>query len=127
MSDNTPEYEYERLSDLADSGELTQEKLQETLNKYAAALQQEFEDSTNKNPENIEEYTRNFFKNNIYAAAGQIVFLSNNSESDSIRLRASQFIVQQALADCHDDGDPIKDLLKELAKSPAPTPDQLAE
>ena len=115
--DPTPEYEYEKLSDLADAGELTQAKLQETLNAYASALQEEFKASTAQHPENVEEYTRDFFKKNVHSAAAQIVYLSNNAFSESVRLRAASMVVTEALKDSRADGDPIRDLLNELASN----------
>jgi 2-keto-4-pentenoate hydratase len=104
------------FDELNNDPELTQEKLQEKLNSYAEALRSEFEESTKESPENVEEYTRDFFKKNIHHAAAQIVWLAANSTSDSVRLRASQIVVSEALTDARADGDPIKDILAELAK-----------
>jgi len=117
---NTPENEpdYNELSDLADAGELTEEKLQEELNKYAQALAQEFEAQVVEAPENCEEYTRDFFKKNLPAAAAQIVFLSNNAYSESVKLNAAKFVVIEALANTKQDGDPVKQFLKQLSNVP---------
>jgi len=117
---NTPENEpdYNELSDLADAGELTEEKLQEELNKYAQALAQEFEAQVVEAPENCEEYTRDFFKKNLPAAAAQIVFLSNNAYSESVKLNAAKFVVTEALANTKQDGDPVKQFLKQLSNVP---------
>ena len=49
--------EFEQLSELADAGELTEERLQETLNSYAKAFQEEFANSVAKSPEDVEVYT----------------------------------------------------------------------
>jgi hypothetical protein len=114
-SDPTPDYEFEKLSDLADAGELTQENLQEMLNGYANALQQEFEANVAKSPDDVEVYTRDFFKKNVHSAAAQIVYLSNNAFSESVRLKAASLVITEALKDSRADGDPIRDLLKELA------------
>lgn len=94
---------------------------------YAKALQEEFareetQDTVLSGLEdpisNVEKYTRKFFRQNLPDAAAQIVWLSCNSTSDSIRLRASQFIVKEALEDARAEGDPIKDLLQSLSLTP---------
>ena len=94
---------------------------------YAKALQEEFQKedeqtdalSTLEDPvSNVEKYTRKFFRQNLPDAAAQIVWLSCNSSSDSIRLRASTFIVKEALEDARAEGDPIRDLLHSLAATP---------
>jgi hypothetical protein len=94
--------------------EVTEENLQQKLNEYAAAFRQEFEESTKNSPDNVEEYTRDFFKKNIHSAAAQIVWLSNNAASESVRLAASKLVVHEALTDARADGDPIKELLASL-------------
>jgi hypothetical protein len=95
--------------------------------KYAKALQEEFSKEDEENQalagledpvSNVEKYTRQFFRQNLPDAAAQIVWLSANSTSDSIRLRASTFIVKEALEDARAEGDPIKDLLQSLALTP---------
>ena len=97
---------------------LSDEALQAELHSYAQALRQEFELTQAKQADNettnVERYTRDFFKKNLAHAAAQIVWLSSNSTSDSIRLKASQFIVKEALAASIGDGDPIAELLREL-------------
>lgn len=100
--------------------------------KYALALQQEFQreaetsqdsiDHLDDPVSNVEKYTRKFFRQNLPDAAAQIVWLSANSTSDSIRLRASQFIVKEALEDARAEGDPIKDLLSSLQMTPTAPP-----
>jgi len=105
---------------------LSDEALQKELHSYAAALRQEFELQQNKTQthqedhQNVERYTRDFFKKNLAHAAAQIVWLSSNSTSDSIRLKASQFIVKEALAASRDDGDPISELLRSLQSPSQP-------
>jgi len=104
---------------------LSDEALQKELHSYAAALRQEFELSQSKtkddeSAQNVERYTRDFFKKNLAHAAAQIVWLSSNSTSDSIRLKASQFIVKEALAGAQADGDPISELLRSLQTSTQP-------
>lgn len=98
---------------------------------YAKALQEEFakedEQSTALSGlddpiSNVDKYTRKFFRQNLPDAAAQIVWLSANSTSDSIRLRASTFIVKEALEDARLEGDPIKDLLHSLQMTPTADP-----
>jgi hypothetical protein len=131
MEPHTPEDELpidQSLPDFdeLDKKDLTEESLQEELNKYRKAYQEEFESTvSNEGLENIEEYTREFFKKNITTAAAQIVFLSGNGETDSIKLRASKMVVDLALADAAADGDPIKQFLKSLQKSPTATPPEI--
>ena len=96
------------------------EELQAELHKYAKALREEFaraESPDDRAAENVEKYTRDFFKKNLATAAAQVVWLSANSTSDSVRLRACQIIIKEALEDARADGDPIKDLLSGLMKS----------
>jgi len=91
--------------------------LQAELANYKKALEQEFAshpDPADRAAENVEKYTRDFFKKHMASAAAQIVWLSANSTSDSVRLRACQIIVKEALEDARADGDPVKDLLKDL-------------
>jgi hypothetical protein len=101
--------------------------------KYADALHQEFAREQANDPDNtishlddpvsnVEKYTRKFFRQNLPDAAAQIVWLSANSTSDSIRLRASTFIVKEALEDARAEGDPIRDLLHELQMTPTADP-----
>lgn len=107
----------DEFDELNNDPELTQESLQEKLNSYAAAFRQEFEEKSKVAPENVEAYTKDFFKANIHSAAAQIVWLSNNADSESVRLQASKLVVQEALTDARADGDPIKDLLESLGKN----------
>jgi len=104
---------------------LSDEALQKELHSYAQALRQEFEDSQAKTQDNetqnVERYTRDFFKKNLAHAAAQIVWLSSNSTSDSIRLKASTFIVKEALAASANDGDPISELLRSLQSPTEPS------
>jgi hypothetical protein len=106
--------DYQELDKLADNGELTQETLQAKLNAYHEAYKQEFLEKTATSPENVEEYTRDFFKQNIHMAAAQIVWLAGNAESESVKLRASQLIVSEALVDDRASGDPIKNIIEGL-------------
>jgi len=100
------------------------EALQAELAKYKKALEEEFKshpDPADRAAENVEKYTRDFFKKHMASAAAQIVWLSANSTSDSVRLRACQIIVKEALEDARADGDPVKDLLKDLMENASTT------
>jgi hypothetical protein len=117
MSDepqSTDDSEFSELSQLADNGGLSAESFNQKLNSYAEAFRQEYEQSTKESPENVEQYTLDFFKKNIHSAAAQVVWLSNNADSETVRLSASKYVIDQALADGERDGDPIKDLLNSL-------------
>jgi hypothetical protein len=101
---------------------LSDKALSEELHKYAAAIRSEFELSQSKaitDETNVEKYTRDFFKKNLAHAAAQIVWLSSNSTSDSIRLKASMFIVKEAVAGSVAEGDPMAELFKQL-RMPVP-------
>lgn len=92
------------------------QKMGETeLQKYAKALQQEFEKKSAVEPDNVEVYLKEFWKANVHSAAAQIVWVSNHSTSDTARLAASKFIVQEAFAEEQAGQDPVRDLLKQLA------------
>jgi len=95
---------------------ITDESLQAELQSYAAALRAEFAtaQSTHSTPD-VEKHTRDFFKKNVQDAALQIVWLAHNSDSDSIRLKASTFIIKEAFDSSRADGDPIAELMRELA------------
>ena len=105
----------------------TDPEIKKMRENYAKALQEEFAREDEQTQElsgledpvsNVEKYTRKFFRQNLPDAAAQIVWLSANSSSDSIRLRASTFIVKEALEDARLEGDPIKDLLNSLKMTP---------
>jgi hypothetical protein len=113
---------FEELDSLADRGELTKESLQEELNKYVEAFQQEYETASQEQPENVEEFTRDFFKKNVPAAAAQIVWLANAAESENVRASMSKYVIEAAMATANADGDPIKELLSSLSKNDATSP-----
>lgn len=118
--------EFDKLNNNPD---LTEETLQETLNAYRLAMEQEFRAAAKaaETSESVQELTRNFFKDNCAHAAAQIAWLAMNAEGESIRLNASKYIIDKGLKDSADDGDPIKALLNELTNKPKPTPAEMIE
>lgn len=106
-------------SDKLDATGTHDEALQAELQSYAAALRSEFQEAQAKETApDVEKHTRDFFKKNVQDAALQVVWLAHNSDSDSIRLRASQFIIKEAFEEGTREGDPIKQLMNELTKQP---------
>jgi hypothetical protein len=105
--------EFERL--MGDD-DLTPEKLQTELNKYKEAYQQEYESSIESDPENIEEYTQEFFRSNVHLAAGQIMHLAMNADSETVRASCSKFVLDMALKESMASGDPVREMLKQLSK-----------
>jgi len=95
-----PDKDFDEL--MADE-DLTPEKLQAKLNDYHAAFEQEFTVAVEKSPDNVIEYTTDFFKKNVAMAAAQIVWLAGNAESETV-----------AGKDAKGDGDPFKKLFAEL-------------
>lgn len=109
----------EELKRLSESDELTEELVKEHLNAYAKALRQEFEDKTAEEPEQVELHTRNFFKKNVHSAAAQVVWLSGNAESETVRLNASKYIVSVAIEAEKDSEDPVAEIIKHLQANAA--------
>ena len=105
---------FEDLDKLAESGDLTRETLQEELQRYTKAYQQEFETSTKIDPDNVGEYTTDFFRKNVHQAAAQIVWLAANAESESVRGNMAKYVIEKATADSDREGNPIAALLKKL-------------
>jgi len=95
---------------------LSEPQTEAKLQAYRQAIEEEYETSLDSDPENVEEYTRDFFKKNIHMAAAQVVHLAGTAESETVRLNASKYIVEAALADSRADGDPIRDLMNKLTK-----------
>jgi hypothetical protein len=98
------------------------DSLQSQLARYRAAIEQEYalaeKAASAASTENLQVATRDFFKDNSAHAAAQIAWLAMNAESESVRLRASQYIIERGLADSAGDGDPIKQLLSDLTSRP---------
>lgn len=95
--------------------ELTEESLQQKLQKYHQAFEQEFNESVKSEPDKVTEQTLDYFKKEVPSAAAQIVWLAHNAESESVRKDCLKFVIQQGLSDARKDGDPIKKLMEELA------------
>lgn len=93
---------------------LPEDTAQRMLNNYSEALRSEFEMSIAVEPDNVPEYTHKFFREHVSIAAAQIVHLAVNAESDTVKFSASKFIVNAGMAEAMLEGDPIKDLLKQL-------------
>ena len=106
-----PDKDFDEL--MADE-DLTPEKLQAKLNDYHAAFEQEFTVAVEKSPDNVIEYTTDFFKKNVAMAAAQIVWLVGNAESETVRANCSKYVIEQAGKDATGDGDPFKKLFAEL-------------
>jgi hypothetical protein len=107
---------FDELDKLADSGKLD---LQKELAKYRKAYQEEFEESQKIAPDDAEQHTQDFFRKNLPELVAQVVWLAHNAESDAVRLSACKFGINEALKDSRAEGDPIKNLLKELGEKKA--------
>lgn len=94
--------------------------VQTELQKYAEAVRQEFAKSEQDRQEqlNKQTLTGEFFKGHVATAAAQLVWLSQNADSEAVRAACSKFIVNEANREATADGDPIRDLLKELKVAP---------
>jgi hypothetical protein len=100
--------------------------LQAELKKYQAAIKQEYENAVASgagDQSQLEEYTQEYFKKNINMAAAQIAWLAQNAESESVRMNASKYVIERALAQSAKDADPIKALLTEISNLPKPPPE----
>lgn len=117
---------FEELDAMADAGELDEATLMHELQKYQQAIKEEFEMSLKNAPvEDTEEYVRDFFRKNIASAAAQVAWLAIHSDSDSVKLNASKYMLAMAIDEANGEGDPIKNLLKDLQTKPAPTAEEL--
>jgi lipid II:glycine glycyltransferase (peptidoglycan interpeptide bridge formation enzyme) len=88
--------------------------LQAELSKYKTAMEEEFKLEAERDPENILDHTAQFFRAHVPSAAAQIQYLSENADSESVRLAACKMIIERGLAEGLAGGDPIKALLNEL-------------
>jgi hypothetical protein len=110
---------------------LTEEMAQSALKEYAAALREEFAEAQAKEaeekrrPQDVEKAARDLFRTHAEEAALQIVWLAQNSDSESIRLRASTTVLKEAFEEGRFEGDPIRDLINGLFETtPEPAPDK---
>jgi sigma54-dependent transcription regulator len=110
---------FEELDKLASEGNLTPDDLQLEIKRYTKAYQEEFEEAEaasndlSKTAENLET----FWKQNAVLAAGQIVYLAHNAESETVRANMLRFIVERAEEDSTRDGDPMAKILERLTSS----------
>lgn len=102
---------------IEDSELLTQDLLQSKLAEYQRAYQQEYESGITEttSDDDVKSITQDFFRRNVPAAAARIVWLANNSSSDSVQASCSKTVLQMAFDEEKDSGDPIKNLLRELS------------
>jgi hypothetical protein len=94
--------------------ELTAQEAEELLNNYHRAFREEFDAAIEESPDNVEELTRDFFKENAAMFAAQIAWLACKASSESVKLQASKIGLQFALEDSRADGDPVKELIRSL-------------
>lgn len=112
-----PSYE-----ELDSDPQLTEKSLQEKLNAYRKAHEQEFKLAASAEEEVIKA-TEDFFKKQTPDAAAQIVWLAHNAESETVQANMCKFIIQMGTQDAKRDGDPIKELLADLKKKPVSVSD----
>lgn len=84
------------------------------LHAYREAIEQEYQTKVANAPDDVDALTRDFFKKNAVAAAAQIVYLSQNAESETVRGSMSKYVIEKAVEDADKDGDPIRKLLEGL-------------
>ena len=116
MSEDTHSEEFERLYN---DPELNREKLQDEMTRYAKALAEEYELKSNVSPDNIEEYTEEFFRKNCHMAAAQIVWLAGNAESESVRGNMAKYILEAGMRNDDKNRDPVKDIIAGLMANDA--------
>lgn len=102
------------FNELNSGGDLTPEELNSALNEYATALRQEMEVKVEKEPESCEAHVREFFQSQVAVLSAQIVWLANNADSETVRLNASKYGIEIAIAAEKDAADPIADIIAKL-------------
>lgn len=105
--------------DLTHNPDLTEEEIAEIRSiheNYILALKQEFESNQQKEPESVRQFTDDFMKKHVPAAAAQIVWLSMYAESETVKLNASKTIVSIAREQEDTGKNPIGDLINSLTK-----------
>jgi len=118
--------ENENFDEFEEKQELTEADLQAQLAAYQAAIRAEYEvqSSEAQTPREMEEITGDFFRRNASSAAAQIVWLSQNSSSDSVRLAAAKYVIDRGFKEQAESGDPIKEIIAGLqANDKKPQPD----
>lgn len=95
-------------------GELTDLDIQKELQNYRQALEEEYTAKTEEAPDNTDSHVRDFCRTHVASALAQIVFLMENSDSDTVKMNASKFIVTEAKDESRKDGDPIAEILRGL-------------
>jgi hypothetical protein len=111
-SNGTPEDD--NLKSFDELKGMSPEDVQTELQRYHKAFEEEFEKSQEDNSENVHENTQRFFQRNLPHFLAQIVFLSQNAESESVRASMSKFGIQEALKAAEKEGDPVKQLISQL-------------
>lgn len=106
--------DFDRLNNNPD---LTEEMVKAELSAYQQALEAEFKLKTDVDPDNVNEYTQEFFKANAYSAAAQIVHLANFAESETVRASMSKYIVEAARDDEKGSENPLNAILEGLKKN----------
>lgn len=106
--------DYERLRN---DPELTTEMLKEELTRYEKALEEEMNVKAEADPENVEEYTSDFFRKNAHFAAAQIVWLALNAESETVKGNMSKYILESAYRVEKENKDPIANIIESLKKN----------
>ena len=115
-NENEPESFDELMKKAADADkpELTNNDMQTILQDYAKAVREEFEMATKASPDNAEEAARDFARKHQGESLAQIHWLSLYADSEAVKLNASKYLVQLAISESNADGDPIKQIMKEL-------------
>ena len=104
----------EEFDELINDPDLTEEKFANKLNEYVDAYRAEFEEQQKSAPENVEAYTRDFFRKNLNYAAAEVVHLAQTAVSESVRLAACRTIIKEALLDSRAAGDPVMEIINDL-------------
>lgn len=104
--------------------ELTPDRLQDELAKYQAALKQEFELAEKAadgfDPLMVEASLKKFWLSNAPMSAAQIVWLAQFADSETVKLKANQFVIEQAKELSEAENDPVKRILMGLMKESTP-------
>jgi len=128
QDDNNPDTPNENNTentndDLPELDPITAESLQAELRRYQQAYKEEFDQAQEAHPEQTIDNTLEFFKNNVPMACAQIVWLMENSTSDSTRLASSKYVIDRVFKGMVDSPeDPVRDILAALMKGETPAP-----